>query len=199
MRLPPYCRSMRAIVASAVLWGVLVAGDIAGDVAAVDAFLADSPKQLSGPPPEFGAAAFHRRGDYEWNAVWPIADSLGVVTTGQLRFAVRPGLLLGPSISVIFDRQAVARLDIVPAQECETNPLWAATVGLPPRVCGPHFHSWEHNRDHVLATEEWELPCREPLPPQVRKFDQAFPWLAVRINLVLTPDQRRFEPPSRLV
>jgi hypothetical protein len=190
---------MRAIVALAVLWGVLVARDIAGDVAAVDAFLADSPKQLSGPPPEFGAATFHRRGDYEWKAVWPIADSLGVVMTGQRRFVVRPGLLLGPSISVIFDREAVARLDIVPAQECELNPLWAAALGLPPRVCGPHFHSWEHNRDHVLATEEWELPCRELLPPQVRKFDQAFPWLAARVNLVLTPDQRRFEPPSRLV
>ena len=157
------------------------------------------PKHLFGPPPEFGAATFHRRDDYEWTAVWPIADSLGVVTTGQLRFVVRPGLSLGPSISVIFDREAVARLDIVPPQECESNPLWAAAMGLPPRVCGPHFHTWEHNRDHVLATEEWQLPCREPLPPQVRKFDQAFPWLAARINLVLTPEQRGFEPPARLV
>ena len=188
---------MRAIVATAVLWGVLVASDIAADVAAVDAFLADTPKHLFGPPPEFGAATFHRRDDYEWTAVWPIADSLGVVTTGQLRLVVRPGLSLGPSISVIFDREAVARLDIVPPQECESNPLWAAAMGLPPRVCGPHFHTWEHNRDHVLATEE--LPCREPLPPQVRKFDQAFPWLAARINLVLTPEQRGFEPPARLV
>jgi hypothetical protein len=60
---------MRAIVATAVLWGVLVASDIAADVAAVDAFLADAPKHLFGPPPEFGAATFHRRDDYEWTAV----------------------------------------------------------------------------------------------------------------------------------
>ena len=68
-----------------------------------------------------------------------------------------------------------------------------------PREFAAHFHSWEHNRFHVLTDEEWELPCREPLPPQVRKFDQAFPWLAARINLVLTPDQRRFEPPAQLL
>jgi hypothetical protein len=38
---------MRAIVALSVLWGVLVASDIAADVAAVDAFLADNPKSLA--------------------------------------------------------------------------------------------------------------------------------------------------------
>jgi hypothetical protein len=40
-------RRMRAIVALSVLWGVLVASDIAADVAAVDAFLADNPKSLA--------------------------------------------------------------------------------------------------------------------------------------------------------
>jgi hypothetical protein len=190
---------MHAIVATAlVLWGSTVAGDIAVEVAAVDAFFADGPKSLAGPPPEFGVGNFHRGGAYEWRANWPIADSLGIVGPGALRVVVRPGQALGPSISVIFNRQMVSRLNFVPAQECESNPLWAAAVGLPPRVCGPHLHAWDHNRLHVLDTGEWQLPCREPLPAQIRKFDQAFPWLAARINLVLTPDQRRFEPPPQL-
>ena len=180
-------------------WGIPVASEIAADVAAVDAFLADGPKSLAGPPPEFGVGLFHRQGVYEWRANWPIADSLGVVGPASLRFVIRPGLALGPSISLIFNRQAVARLNFVPTQECESNPLWAAMLGLPAQVCGPHFHSWEHNRAHVLTVKEWELPCREALPLQVRKFDQAFPWLAAKINLVLTPDQRRFEPPAQLL
>jgi hypothetical protein len=175
-----------------------VASDIAAEIAAVDAFFADTPKSLAGPPPEFGVGNFYRGGAYEWRANWPIADSLGIIGPGALRAIVRPGQALGPSISVIFNRQAVARLNFVPARECESNPLWAAAVGLPPRVCGPHFHAWEHNRFHVLETEEWQLPCREPLPAKIHKFDQAFPWLAARINLVLTPDQRRFEPPPQL-
>ena len=136
-------------------WGIPVASEIAADVAAVDAFLADGPKSLAGPPPEFGVGLFHRQGVYEWRANWPIADSLGVVGPASLRFVIRPGLALGPSISLIFNRQAVARLNFVPTQECESNPLWAAMLGLPARVCGPHFHSWEHNRAHVLTVKEW--------------------------------------------
>lgn len=172
---------------------------IAADVAAVDAFWADTPKHLSGPAPEFGASTFHRDGQYEREAIWPIADSLGIVGPAQIRFVVRPGLQLGPSISVIFNRQAVARVDFVPMDECELNPLWSATLGLPPKVCGPHLHSWEHNRHHVLKRERWELPCREALPVQVRRFEQAFPWLADKMNLALTPDQRKFEVPKELV
>jgi hypothetical protein len=158
--------------------GIAVANDLAADVAAVDAFLADNPKTLFGPPPEFGVSPYHRQGGYEWRANWAIADSSGIVGPASLRFVIRPGTSLGPSISVIFGGQAVARLDFVVAEECETNPPWAADAGLPPRVCVLHFHSWEHNRLHVLAYEQWELPCREALPPQVRRFDQAFPWLS---------------------
>lgn len=176
-----------------------MAGSFVDDVAAVDNFWLDTPKTLSGPPPEFGVSTFYRDGAYNREAVWPIADSLGIVTAAQLRFVVRPGLQLGPSMSVIFNRQAIARLDFVPAQECEPNPLWAARLGLPPTVCGPHFHSWAHNREHVWTHEKWELPCREPLAPQIRRFEQAFPWLADQMNLVLTPEQRSFDIPQELV
>ena len=189
-----------AIVRSAIVAGLgAVAGSTADDVAAADAFWADASKTLAGAPPEFGISKFNRDGQYEREAIWPIADSLGIVGTGQLRFVVRPGLHLGPSISVIFNRQALARLDFVPPNECEPNPLWAGSQGLPPEVCGPHFHDWQHNRLHVLKHDRWELPCREALPPQVRRFEQALPWLAARLNLVLTAEQRSFDVPKELV
>jgi hypothetical protein len=57
-----------AIVALAFSRGVAVAGNIAADVAAVDSFLADKPKSLAGPPPEFGVGSYYRQGGYEWRA-----------------------------------------------------------------------------------------------------------------------------------
>src|SRR5271154_7632367 len=110
LAVPMALRFALAIVALTFSWGIPVASDIAADVAAVDAFLADNPKSLAGPPPEFGVGQFHRQGSYEWRANWAIADSLGVVGPASIRIVIRPGLSLGPSISVIFNRQAVARL-----------------------------------------------------------------------------------------
>jgi hypothetical protein len=106
-----------------------VVSSITADVVAADAFWADTPKTLSGPPPEFGVSTFNREGQYEREAVWPIADSLGIVTTGQLRFVVRPSLQLGPSISLVFNGWSVARLDFVPPNECEVNPFASLGAG----------------------------------------------------------------------
>lgn len=93
----------------------------------------------------------------------------------------------------------MARLDLCSASDCEDNPPWAAGLHVPPRVCGPHIHSWALNRDHVLRIEGWGLPCREPLQAQIRRFDQAFPWLMDQINVTLTSEQRLFEPPVQLL
>lgn len=168
------------------------------DVEAADRFLG-SEKYLSGKMPEFGPSGFNRRKQSEWEAVWPIADSIGIVSTGQLRFVARPGAGDRFSISLIYRSRCVSRLDFVAVEECENNPLWAHHDGLPSVVCGPHFHSWDHNRRHALVDPEQNLPSREPLPRQIRRFSQAFPWLAARVNLVLTPEQRTFEIPAHLV
>lgn len=179
----------------AQLGGVQMASQ--AEVDAVDAFMAES-KQLSGSPPEFGPSSFVKNGRAEMTAVWPIADVVGVVGAGQLRIVSRAGDAEALTISVVYAKQCVARVDFVPVTTCEANPLWAARAGLPPSVCGPHFHAWEHNRRHVLESG-WTLPAREQLPVQVRRFDQVFPWLADRINLTLTPEQRQFEIPKGLM
>lgn len=166
------------------------------EVAAVDTFLA-SPKHLYGAPPEFGPTNFHRKGLPEWQAVWPMADEDGVLTGAELRVVARPGPF--PSLSVIWSGQAVTRLDICAETECKPNPLWAGALGALPQVCGPHLHSWELNRGHNLNITGWEIPCREPLQPQIRRFEQAFPWLMDRINVALTPEQRVFDTPANLL
>lgn len=164
------------------------------DIQAVDAFLSQK-KTLFGSPPEFGETRFVRKGQPEWDAVWPLADELGVVTSGHLRFVARPGLDKGTSIAVIFNKQCVSRLDLSPSDECELNPSWAWQFSAPAKVCGFHFHEWNPNRDYVLTSGRWELPCRLPLPSQIRRFEQAFAWLADNINVRLTHEQRQFEPP----
>lgn len=166
------------------------------EIESVDLFLQEE-KHLSGPPPEFGATVFHRHGRYETAAIWPVADRHGIVTSGQIRFVLRDHV--ERSVSLIFAGQAITRLDLVAPDICEPNPDWARSFGLPGIVCGHHCHSWDHNRDHVLSQPTWDLPCREPLPPQVRRFDQAWPWLAQKINLVLTREQREFELPADLL
>lgn len=161
------------------------------EIQQIDRFLSDE-KRLYGAPPEFGPSNFHRRRNPEWTAVWPVEGSSGAVDVGQLRIVVRLGEER-PSIALTFRGQCITRLDFVPADECEDNPPFAVKYGLPSRVCGPHIHPWETNRNHLTEHELWDLPLREPLPPQIRRFEQAFPWFADRIKLTLKPEDRKFE------
>jgi hypothetical protein len=66
-------------------------------------------------------------------------------------------------------------------------------------VCGPHFHPWKENREEVLRQENWGLQFRLPLPARIRRFDQALPWMASEVKLILTPEQREFGLPGELV
>lgn len=167
------------------------------ELEAVDRFLAEE-KFLYGPMPEFGPSNFSRRKKYELFAVWPIADVGGVVGSGHLRVVHRPGSDDVVSISVIYGGQSISRLDVVPPSECHANPFWAHSSDLPPTVCGPHFHGWSYNREQVLISGNWELPCREPLSPQIRRFQQGFYWLCDRVNITLVGDQRSFDLPRIL-
>jgi hypothetical protein len=171
------------------------------EVSFADQFLLDK-KTLYGPPPEFGLKQNSRRkkGDSSWEAIWPIANSMNVAESGQLRVLWTPASDKPFTIAVVYRSNCLFRLDFVSLTICHSNPLFSRGVGLPPMVCGPHFHSWDANRMHILSSAPlWELACREPLPAQIRRFDQAFPWLADKVNLILRPDQRQFGPPDQLV
>ena len=167
------------------------------DVEEVDRFIAVS-KRLFGSPPEFGPKMNSRDGAH-WEAVWPVSDELGVLADGAfVRVRASPSSDKPFSLVLIFRDSCVFRLDFVSESICHVNPFWASSRGLPPRVCGPHCHTWAANREHVLSSGFWEMPCREPLAPQIRKFDQAFAWFAQQGNLILSPDQRAFDLPAEL-
>jgi len=170
------------------------------EVAAADRFLSDK-KSLHGPPPEFGLKQNSRRkkGESAWEAIWPVANSLGIVESGQIRVVSTPASDKPFTIAIVFRGNCLARLDFVAQTICHGNPLFGSTLGLQPTVCGPHFHDWGVNKEHVARNQIWDLPCREALPAQVRRFEQAFPWFADKVNVILSPDQRRFGPPEQLV
>lgn len=131
--------------------------------------------------------------------MWSIKDDLGIIGKGQVRFAFRPLDRHCPSISLIYGQRSIVRVDLENPEACEFNPSWAAGYGLPPRVCGSHVHRWEDNRDHVASQDEWGLPCRFPLPPQVRKIDQGLGWLAEYANITLDSDQHGFDIPQGIL
>lgn len=168
----------------------------AHDVALVDAFLA-RPKILSGAPPEFGPKP--RGKEPSWEAAWPVANIAGIVEAGSVRVRYAPASLEPFSILMVYREQCIYRLDFDDESVCHSNPHWGRALDVPPRVCGPHVHTWDLNRDYILSQDMWETPCRVPLQQQIRRFNQAFPWFADQVNLALRPDERNFDLPRELV
>lgn len=175
----------------------MVAAARSDEVELVDAFLAQE-KFLSGAPPEFGPRLRGKQGSL-WDTTWPVADKAGIVENGNLRVNYAPASEKLFSIVLVFRQQCIYRLDFVAETVCHANPLWVRAIGIEPTVCGPHAHPWDVNRDHILGQNVWDLPCRVPLPQQIRRFDQAFPWFAEQVNLTLSPDDRSFDLPRELV
>src|SRR5438105_2754293 len=108
------------------------------DIDEIDAFYAEA-KRLQGPPP---AWAENSRG--ELSASWNIEDSVGIVRA-HLRFRCSRQYRQFPSFSVVYRGSLVCRVDLVAPTECKVNPVGAALLGLPPRVCGPHIRGWPDN------------------------------------------------------
>lgn len=161
------------------------------DVEQIDAFMAE-PKRLLPKPPEWTASSYPR----EAQAIWRIEDAAGV-ESAQLRFRCHTSRRGFPSVSLIFRKLLVERVDLVPQDECKFNPHWAARFGVPATVCGSHGHHWPDNREHLLTDAPWGLPCRRPLPASVRRLPQVLPWLADKAALNLPDDWREFDVPPQ--
>lgn len=162
------------------------------DVLAVDAFLSDA-KTLVGTRPQWKRASRPQ----EWEAIWLIEDAAGV-QAGQLRFRVHATRRDHPSLSVLFRGRAVWRVHLTAPGERKLNPPWAASLGLPAHIRGPHAHEWPDHRDYLLTgTPVWNLPCHRPIGRSIRRLTQVTPWLADRIRLTVLPDQREFDVPLK--
>jgi hypothetical protein len=162
-------------------------------IRAVDDFLMEA-KTLDGRPPLWRPTPNR---PHELSATWGIKDAIDV-QRAELRFRCVSVRRQFPSVSVIFQRTPIWRIDLVPVDETKNNPHWAQSLGLPALVIGSHSHAWPDNKDHIVrAKVDWELPCRRPLPPPMRRLPQVLPWLADQINLSLTPEQRGFDVPPQ--
>ena len=161
------------------------------EISEVEAFLAEA-KTLDGGEPLWVKSS---RPD-ELQATWGISDSAGV-SRGELRFRCPSLYRDDPSVSLIYRRRLIWRIDIVAPQAWKPNPPEAAMLELPPIVTGTHGHRWTDNREHVRINGFGELPFRCQLSPAIRKLPQAIAALADEINLTLGPDQRGFDVPPR--
>lgn len=100
------------------------------------------------------------------------------------------------SIALIY-QACIARVDYLPDYEWHDNPLDRASLLGGSRMFGPHVHAWQDNRHlATAATLPKALDCARALPPQMRKWDQAFRWFCKEVNITLGHDQM-IDLPSR--
>jgi hypothetical protein len=160
------------------------------DLQRVDDFLA-SEKRLVEPTPEWSQLQNGR-----WVAVWPIREETGSVRA-QLNFRLDPKYADHPSLSLIFERHAVSRIDLAPTWIRKPNPPWA--INCDAMTVGNHCHSWEDNRANMLRTGSWEMPAKRQVPHAVKRVPQMLRWFAEHINLSLYPPEHGFDfdPPLR--
>jgi hypothetical protein len=161
------------------------------DLLEVDAFLA-SPKTLIGPPPEWGPSS--RTNDLETR--WHIQEESGLIRA-HFRFRCPKSDRASPSVSLILNNQPIWRVDFASEEVSKLNMHDAHELGLPGMVCGSHCHTWSDNREWSRLNGWGQLPYRRPLKPQVRRLDQAYPWLAAQVNVTLEPNQRMFGAPPQ--
>lgn len=82
--------------------------------------------------------------------------------------------------------QPVWRIDFDPPDKGHPNPIDRIGILGEGMVFGPHFHSWQDNRH--LATRAAlprELSCARTLPPQIRRWEQAFRWFCGQTGISL--------------
>ncbi len=157
----------------------------------VDQFVREF-KTLAG----FMPAEWIQHHGWSWSVRWGVLDALQV-QQAELVFEINPALTK-PSITMIFRKQPIYRVDIVPMSECKWNDWGALELGLPARVCGSHTHGWNDNRLFIASNGFGELPFRRPVDVADTKFIRALEIVAKDLNIHVDPAQRvGCEPPRQ--
>lgn len=156
---------------------------------AVDQLLA-ARKTLSG-------IAEWKRGnpDHEFRAVYPVLAE-GESLEASLNMTAYPGQPVEGSPDCrfmigLFLPKCVWRIDFEP--HTEAHPIPPDRVHLLDGVYmvrGPHYHAWADNRYLVKrASLPSELKAARALPPQIRRFEQAFRWFCDQTRIIVGPGQ----------
>ena len=162
--------------------------------AEIDVFLS-AKKSLSGLQPVWRA---NGRSD-QLDAKWPIEEEGGVFRA-HLAFRYNRVSTDQPSVSLIYERQKVCRIDVKPPDEYDGNPPQARNFGLPAKVYGTHIHRWAHNREYVLNSlppDEWEIPIKESISQSTQMFGHLLALICSECRIDFTAEQRDLNPPSR--
>jgi hypothetical protein len=82
--------------------------------------------------------------------------------------------------------RCIWRIDFVDKVDGHTNPPGSPAFLDEPTVKGPHYHAWEDNRHLARKTSiPKRLDCARSLPPQTRKWEQAYRWFCQQTNILL--------------
>jgi hypothetical protein len=119
------------------------------------------------------------------------------VERAHLRFRCETHQREYPSVSLVFQSEMIWRVDLAPPEKVKFNPAWAKRVGAPPKVAGHHEHAWGDNREYLEGGASWGLPCRRPIPANLRRLPQVLPWFAERIGLELCEGWWNFDVPPQ--
>ena len=92
------------------------------------------------------------------------------------------------SVSLVYSRHPVWRLDFEPDHTAHFNPPARAGMLGGSVVRGQHYHAWADNR--YTATHgslSKQLPCARPLPSTVQRWENAFRWFLGEVNIAQPP------------
>lgn len=132
---------------------------------------------------------------WDWESRWGVLDHLGR-QQAELVFTINAALTR-PTISALYRKKLIYRVDIVPMDEIKPNDFGALAVGLPAMVQGPHTHPWPEHRDFVRLNGFGELPFRKPVDIVDVQFIRALEVASMDLNILVEPRQRECEPPKQ--
>lgn len=155
----------------------------------VDAFISGY-KTLDGLLPMWS-----QQHGWDWESRWGILD-VQHRQQAELVFSINSPLTK-PTISAIYRRKLIYRVDIVPKTEEKTNDYGAMALGLPAVVRGPHTHPWKEHREFVRLNGYGELPYRKPVDIVDVQFIRALEVVSQDLNIHVEPRQRDCEPPTQ--
>ena len=162
--------------------------------AEIDEFL-KAKKRLSAPHPVWRPNGRQDQLDARW-----VIEEPGGVSRAHLAFRYNRVSTNQPSVSLIYERRKVCRVDVKPSDEYDGNPPQARKFGLPAKVYGTHIHRWIHNREYVLEClppDEWEIPIKQEISQSTQTLGHILALICDDCGIEFTAEQRDLNPPAR--
>lgn len=160
----------------------------------IDRFLI-SPKRLMGAQPIWRQNGTSDRLD----GSWLIEEDEGI-SRAYLAFRLNRISTDEPSVSLIFKKKPVCRVDIKSIDDSDGNPIQAQKFGLPGQVYGPHIHRWDYNRGYVidaLPPDEWQIPIKEEISRSTQTLGHTLAIICSQCEIEFSPEQRHVTLPAR--